>query len=73
LPRGGAAELVVAALAHDRADDAVGDADGTDMLSRPAVVIGDAAGTIRWIDVRPNYVLRTEPAEILVALASLEL
>jgi peroxiredoxin len=44
-------------------------ADGTDMLPMPTVVIVDTAGTIRWIDVRPNYTTRTEPAEILAALA----
>jgi peroxiredoxin len=47
-------------------------ADGTDMLPMPAVVIVDAAGTIRWIDVHPNYTIRTEPAEILAALARVD-
>jgi len=36
-------------------------ADGTDMLPMPTVVIIDTAGTIRWIDVHPNYTIRTEP------------
>jgi peroxiredoxin len=44
-------------------------ADGTDLLPMPTVVIVDTAGTIRWIDVHPNYTTRTEPAEILAALA----
>jgi peroxiredoxin len=43
-------------------------ADGTDMLPMPTVVIVDTAGTIRWIDVHPNYTTRTEPGEILAAL-----
>jgi peroxiredoxin len=47
-------------------------ADGTDMLPMPAVVIVDTAGTIRWIDVHPNYTIRTEPAEILAALAGID-
>ncbi len=34
----------------------------------PAVVIVDAAGVIRWIDVHPDYSTRTEPAEILRVL-----
>ena len=47
-------------------------ADGTDMLPMPTVVIGDSAGTIRWIDVHPNYTIRTEAAEILAALAGVD-
>ncbi len=27
----------------------------------------DADGTIRWIDVRPDYTTRTEPADVLAA------
>jgi peroxiredoxin len=44
-------------------------ADGTTALPMPTVVIVDAEGTIRWIDVHPNYATRTEPAEVLQALA----
>ena len=47
-------------------------ADGTDMLPMPTVVIVDTTGTIRWIDVHPNYTIRTEPAEILAALANVD-
>ncbi|MGW4072084.1 hypothetical protein ACWELB_00885 [Streptomyces asiaticus] len=34
----------------------------------PTVVIVDADGVVRWIDVHPNYPTRTEPAQILAAL-----
>jgi hypothetical protein len=34
----------------------------------PAVVILDAEGTIRWIDVHPHYTSRTEPGQILEAM-----
>ena len=43
-------------------------ADATDTVPMPTVVIVDAAGTIRWIDVHPNYTTRTEPAAILDAV-----
>jgi peroxiredoxin len=43
-------------------------ADGTDTLPMPTVVIVDAAGTIRWIDVHPDFTTRTEPGEILAAI-----
>ena len=35
----------------------------------PTTVLVGEAGEIRWIDVHPNYTTRTEPAEILAALA----
>jgi peroxiredoxin len=50
-------------------DVAGGNADGTDMLPMPTVVIVDAAGVIRWIDVHPNYATRTETEQILEAIA----
>jgi hypothetical protein len=37
------------------ANVAATNADGTDTLPTPTVVIVDAAGTIRWIDVHPNF------------------
>ncbi|MDJ0361909.1 peroxiredoxin-like family protein [Rhodococcus sp. H29-C3] len=43
-------------------------ADGTHTLPFPTVVIVDAAGTIRWIDVHLDYTTRSEPAEILTAI-----
>jgi len=45
-------------------------ADGTTAIPMPTVVIIDGAGTIRWIDVHPNYTTRTEPGQILDALAT---
>jgi peroxiredoxin len=44
-------------------------ADGTTTLPMPAVVIVDAEGVIRWIDVHADYTTRTEPAEVLQALS----
>ncbi|HEY2441862.1 MAG TPA: peroxiredoxin-like family protein [Streptosporangiaceae bacterium] len=51
-------------------DVAAGNADGTDNLPMPTIVVVDADGTIRWIDVHPNYTTRSEPAEILAALTA---
>jgi peroxiredoxin len=43
-------------------------ADGTTTLPMPTVVIADAAGVIRWIDVHRDYTTRTEPDQILDAI-----
>jgi len=43
-------------------------ADGTDTLPMPATVILDAARTVRWIDVHPDYSTRTEPRQVIDAL-----
>jgi peroxiredoxin len=43
-------------------------ADGTTALPMPTVVVADAAGVIRWIDVHPDYTTRTEPDQILQAI-----
>ena len=48
-------------------DVAAGNADGTAVIPLPTTVIVDASGTIRWIDVHPDYVTRSEPADILAA------
>lgn len=53
-------------------DVAAGNADGTDTLPMPTVVVVDAAGVIRWIDVHPNYATRSEPAQILEAVDALD-
>ncbi len=34
----------------------------------PTVALVDAEGTLRWIDVQPNYAKRTEPKQILDAV-----
>jgi peroxiredoxin len=44
-------------------------ADGTTTLPMPTVVIVDAAGVIRWIDAHGDYTTRTEPDEVLRAIA----
>ena len=46
-------------------------ADGTHGLPMPTVAIVDRAGTIRWIDVHPDYTTRTEVADIVDALNGL--
>ncbi len=43
-------------------------ADGTEGLPMPAVVLIDADHRIRWIDVHPDYTTRTEVADILTAV-----
>jgi peroxiredoxin len=43
-------------------------ADGGTALPMPTVVVVDAAGIIRWIDVHPNYTTRSEVPDILAAL-----
>ncbi|MCA1844675.1 MAG: AhpC/TSA family protein, partial [Actinobacteria bacterium] len=52
-------------------DVAGGNADGTATVPMPTVVVVDAGGTIRWIDVHPNYGTRSEPTEILEAVVAL--
>ncbi|QMU70813.1 peroxiredoxin-like family protein [Streptacidiphilus sp. P02-A3a] len=52
-------------------DVAAGNADGTPELPMPTTVLVDADGTIRWIDVHPNYTTRTEPQRIIHAIDSL--
>jgi peroxiredoxin len=44
-------------------------ADGTTALPIPTVIIADADGVIRWIDVHPDYTTRTEPGQILQAIS----
>jgi len=46
-------------------------ADGTADLPLATVVVVDAAGTIRWIDVHPDYTTRSEPGQILAAVDSI--
>jgi peroxiredoxin len=49
-------------------DTTVVNADGTGELPMPTVALVDEAGTLRWIDVHPNYTTRTEPTAILKAV-----
>ena len=43
-------------------------ADGTTGLPMPTVVITDADGVIRWIDVHADYSTATEPGQVLQAV-----
>jgi hypothetical protein len=43
-------------------------ADGTAELPMPTVVIVDAVGNVRWLDIHPDYTTRTEPVAVLNAL-----
>jgi peroxiredoxin len=65
---GAAAQAAVAGVGIDVA---AGNADGTSGIPMPTVVVVDAVGAIRWIDVHPDYTTRTETAEILDHLAEL--
>jgi peroxiredoxin len=44
-------------------------ADGTTALPMPTVIIADTEGAIRWIDVHTDYTTRSEPDQILQAIA----
>ena len=46
--------------------------DGTTGLPMPTVAIVDTTGIIRWIDVHPDHTTRTEVAEIVSALDTLD-
>ncbi|MEU0601979.1 peroxiredoxin-like family protein [Streptomyces sp. NPDC006393] len=50
-------------------DIAETNADGTPDIVMPTVVVVDAEGVVRWIDVHPNYTTRTEPIQILEAVS----
>ncbi len=43
-------------------------ADATDTLPLPTVVLLDSEHRIRWIDVHPDYTTRTEASDILTAV-----
>jgi hypothetical protein len=43
-------------------------ADGDRILPMPTVVVVDRAGVIRWIDVHPNFAMRSEVTDILAAV-----
>lgn len=52
-------------------DVAASNQDGTHTVPIPTVAVIDAEGVIRWIDVQPNYAVRTEVADIVKALDTL--
>lgn len=43
-------------------------ADGTTTLPMPTVIVVDASGIIRWVDVHRDYTTRTEPDQVLEAI-----
>jgi peroxiredoxin len=45
--------------------------DGTHTVPVPTVAVIDAGGTIRWIDIHPDYTTRTEVSDILAGLDGL--
>jgi peroxiredoxin len=47
-------------------------ADGTVALPMPSTLILDTDLTVRWVDVHPDYTTRTESAQIIDALDTLE-
>ncbi|MCO1580746.1 AhpC/TSA family protein [Crossiella sp. SN42] len=53
-------------------DVAAANADQTEQVPMPAVLVLDRGGVIRWLEVQPNYANRTEPAAVLAAVAALE-
>lgn len=61
----------IAAQAKLGLDIAEVNADGQRTLPMPTVVVVDASGVIRWIDVHPNYTTRSEVADILAAVDAL--
>ncbi len=63
-------DALAAQIAHGMDLTAI-NADGTTTLPMPTTVILDGDGTVRWIDVHPDYTTRSEPAEILAALDAL--
>lgn len=65
-----ASEASVGAMQAFGVDVASKNADGTGTIPMPTVAVVDAGGTIRWIDVHPNYATRTEPQAILDVLAA---
>jgi peroxiredoxin len=64
-PRSAAARAAALALGSDVAAT---NGDGTDTVPMPTTVIVDTDGTIRWIDVHPDYTTRTEAHEIIASL-----
>jgi peroxiredoxin len=62
-------EEVRAAMTSAGADLAERNGDGEWELPHPAVLIVEPDRAIRFIDVQPDYTARTEPAQVLEALA----
>ena len=70
-------------IAFEQADDVLGaqrklgldltkvNAEGAVRLPRPTVLLVDQGRIVRFIDVQPDYTVRTEVADIIAALADL--
>jgi peroxiredoxin len=52
-------------------DVAADNHDGTHTVPIPTVALLDPLGTIRWIDIHPDYATRTEVGEIIAGLDTL--
>jgi peroxiredoxin len=63
-----AARAAQRALGFDVADS---NADGTAGVPMPTTLVVDAAGTVRFVDVHPDYTTRTEAKTILDAVTTL--
>ena len=63
---------VVAAQANLGLKLAEANAEGDTGLPMPTVLVVDARGVIRWIDVHPNYTGRSEVADILAAVSAID-
>ncbi|MEV4708438.1 redoxin domain-containing protein [Actinoplanes sp. NPDC049316] len=44
---------------------------GRSTLPYPAVVVADRSGVVRYVDVRPDAAVRTDPADIIAAVRNL--
>jgi peroxiredoxin len=64
------AEEVLAAQRQLGLDLAKVNAEGSVNLPRPTVLIVDQDRTVRFVDIQPDFTLRTEVADILAALAT---
>lgn len=60
-------EARAAALAFG-VDVAGANIDGTDDVPMPTTIVIDRDGEIRWVDVHPDYSMRSEPADIIAAV-----
>ena len=65
------ADEVLAAQRELGLDIAQVNAEGATMLPRPTVLIVDQNHTVRFVDVQPDFTVRTEVADIVAALSAL--
>jgi len=65
------ADEVLAAQRELGLDIAQVNAEGATMLPRPTVLIIDQNHTVRFVDVQPDFTVRTEVADIVATLSAL--